>query len=70
MAESKIKLYHAGFREYFGDTNGLPANENKVFHPRIPYVVAKTSANLLVNNYREAYNLWACIGILLIMNHL
>lgn len=67
MADRNIKLYHAGSSECFGDTNGLPANESTVFHPRSPYAVAKTSAYWLVNNYREAYNLWACTGIL--FNH-
>ncbi len=67
MADREIKLYHAGSSECFGDTNGLAANESTVFHPRSPYAVAKTSANWLVDNYREAYNLWACTGIL--FNH-
>ena len=67
MADREIKLYHAGSSECFGDTNGLAANENTVFHPRSPYAVAKTSAYWLVDNYREAYNLWACTGIL--FNH-
>jgi GDPmannose 4,6-dehydratase len=67
MADRQIKLYHAGSSECFGDTNGLPANESTVFHPRSPYAVAKTSAYWLVDNYREAYNLWACTGIL--FNH-
>lgn len=67
MADREIKLYHAGSSECFGDTNGLAANESTVFHPRSPYAVAKTSAYWLVDNYREAYNLWACTGIL--FNH-
>jgi GDPmannose 4,6-dehydratase len=67
MADRLIKLYHAGSSECFGDTNGLPANEHTVFHPRSPYAVAKTSAYWLVDNYREAYGLWACTGIL--FNH-
>ena len=54
MADREIKLYHAGSSECFGDTNGLAANESTVFHPRSPYAVAKTSANWLVDNYREA----------------
>jgi GDPmannose 4,6-dehydratase len=67
MADRNIKMYHAGSSECFGNTNGLPANESTVFHPRSPYAVAKTSAYWLVNNYRESYNLWACTGIL--FNH-
>jgi GDPmannose 4,6-dehydratase len=67
MFDRNIKLYHAGSSECFGDTNGIPANETTIFHPRSPYAVAKTSAYWLVNNYREAYNLWVCTGIL--FNH-
>ena len=62
-----IKLYHAGSGESFGDTQGEPANENTPFYPMSPYAVAKSSAYWLVNNYREAYGLFACTGIL--FNH-
>jgi GDPmannose 4,6-dehydratase len=67
MADKKIRLYHAGSSECFGDTQGLSANEQTPFNPRSPYAVAKASATWLVNNYREAYNLFACTGIL--FNH-
>jgi GDPmannose 4,6-dehydratase len=67
MVDRNIKFYNAGSSECFGDTYGLPANEYTVFHPRSPYAVAKTSAFWLVDNYREAYSLWACTGIL--FNH-
>ena len=67
MMDKTIRLYHAGSGECFGDTNGVPANEGAPFHPMSPYAVAKTSAYWLVNNYRDAYGLFACTGIL--FNH-
>ena len=67
MADKDIRLYNAGSSECFGDTHGQPANEQTPFHPRSPYAVAKASAYWLVNNYREAYNIYACTGIL--FNH-
>lgn len=66
-AGKAMKLYHAGSGECFGDTQGEPANENTPFRPMSPYAVAKSSAYWLVNNYREAYGLFACTGIL--FNH-
>jgi GDPmannose 4,6-dehydratase len=62
-----IKVYHAGSGECFGDTQGKPADESTPFYPMSPYAVAKSSAYWLVNNYREAYGLFACTGIL--FNH-
>ncbi|WP_071467498.1 GDP-mannose 4,6-dehydratase [Polynucleobacter asymbioticus] len=67
MMDKKIRLYQAGSSECFGDTHGEPANELTPFHPMSPYAVAKSSAYWLVNNYRDAYNLFACTGIL--FNH-
>lgn len=67
MVDKKIRVYHAGSSECFGDAQGQPANEKTPFNPRSPYAVAKASAFWLVNNYREAYNLYACTGIL--FNH-
>ncbi|CRI68142.1 GDP-mannose 4,6-dehydratase [Thiocapsa sp. KS1] len=67
MVDHPIRLYHAGSSECFGDTGGVPANEQTPFHPRSPYAVAKSSAFWLVDNYREAYGLWVCTGIL--FNH-
>ena len=63
----RIKIYHAGSGECFGDTHGDPADEATPFYPMSPYAVAKTSAYWLVNNYRDAYGLYACTGIL--FNH-
>ena len=62
-----VRLYSAGSGEVFGDTNGLPANEELRFAPRSPYAVAKAAAYWQVANYREAYKLYACTGIL--FNH-
>lgn len=67
MLEQPIRIYHAGSSECFGDTKGIPANELTPFQPRSPYAVAKVSAYWLVDNYREAYNLFTCTGIL--FNH-
>jgi GDPmannose 4,6-dehydratase len=62
-----IRFYNAGSSECFGDTGAIPANEETPFRPRSPYAVAKASAHNLVANYREAYSLYACTGIL--FNH-
>jgi len=67
MVDKEIRFYHAGSSECFGDTQGHPANEKTPFIPRSPYAVAKASAFWLVNNYREAYSLFSCTGIL--FNH-
>lgn len=62
-----IRLYSAGSSECFGDTGALAANEETPFRPRSPYAVAKAAAFWEVANYREAYSLFACTGIL--FNH-
>lgn len=62
-----IRFYNAGSSECFGDTGEKRATEETPFHPRSPYAVAKASAHGLVANYREAYGLFACTGIL--FNH-
>lgn len=62
-----IRLYNAGSSECFGDTGDTPANEQTPFRPRSPYAVAKAAAFWQVANYREAYGLYACSGIL--FNH-
>ncbi|QIR37979.1 GDP-mannose 4,6-dehydratase [Tolypothrix sp. PCC 7910] len=62
-----IKLYNAGSSECFGDTGEIAADENTPFRPRSPYAVAKATAFWEVANYREAYGLFACSGIL--FNH-
>jgi GDPmannose 4,6-dehydratase len=65
--EKRVKFYNAGSSECFGDTGEAPADEDTSFRPRSPYAVAKASAYWTVANYREAYNLFACTGIL--FNH-
>jgi len=62
-----IRLYNAGSSECFGDTGETPADEDTPFRPRSPYAVAKAAAFWEVANYREAYGLFACSGIL--FNH-
>ena len=65
--DPKIRLYNAGSSECFGDTGDAPANESTPFRPRSPYAVAKAAAYWQIANYREAYGLYACSGIL--FNH-
>jgi GDPmannose 4,6-dehydratase len=67
MLDKQPKVYSAGSSECFGDTGGLPANELTPFHPQSPYAVAKVSAFWLIDNYREAYGIFVCTGIL--FNH-
>lgn len=62
-----IRMYHAGSSECFGETQDGPADENTPFRPRSPYAIAKASAHWQVVNYREAYQLYACSGIM--FNH-
>ena len=59
-----IRFYNAGSCECFGDTAGTPAKEATLFAPRSPYAVAKSAAHWQVANYREAYGLRACTGVL------
>ncbi len=61
------KFYNACSSECFGDTGGQAATEATPFQPRSPYAVAKSTAFWAVANYREAYGLFACSGIL--FNH-
>jgi GDPmannose 4,6-dehydratase len=62
-----IKFYNAASSEVFGDINDAAADESTPFSPRSPYAVAKATAFWEVANYREAYGLFACSGIL--FNH-
>ncbi len=66
VLELPARFYNAGSGECFGETVG-PADERTAFRPRSPYAVAKASAHWAVANYREAYGLYACTGIL--FNH-
>ena len=65
--DKHIRFYNAGSSECFGDTGDIPADELTPFRPRSPYAVAKAAAFWEVANYREAYGLYACSGIL--FNH-
>lgn len=67
FVSTDIKLYHASSSECFGDLGKAAANELTSFAPRSPYAVAKASAHWMIANYREAYGLYACNGIL--FNH-
>lgn len=64
---SNVRFYSAGSSECFGDVGQNAADEMTPFRPRSPYAVAKAAAFWEVANYREAYNLYACTGIL--FNH-
>ena len=61
------KFYQASTSEMYGKVQSIPQRENTPFHPRSPYGVAKLYAHWITKNYREAYNLFACNGIL--FNH-
>ncbi len=61
------KFYFAGSSEMFGLAKETPQNENTPFHPRSPYGISKVAGFDLTRNYREAYSLFACSGIL--FNH-
>lgn len=65
--ELPVRLYNASSSECFGNTDGKPATEKTPFHPRSPYAVAKAAAFWQVANYREAYGMYACSGLL--FNH-
>ena len=62
-----IRFYNANSSECFGDAGEIAADERTPFRPRSPYAVAKSAAFWEVDNYREAYGLYACSGIL--FNH-
>ncbi|WP_027185024.1 GDP-mannose 4,6-dehydratase [Desulfovibrio inopinatus] len=64
---SDIRFYNACSSECFGETGETPATEATPFHPRSPYAVAKAASFWEVANYREAYSIFACSGIL--FNH-
>lgn len=67
FSEMPVKFYNAGSSECFGDVGTVAADENSSFQPRSPYAVAKSTSHWLVANYRSAYGLFACTGIL--FNH-
>jgi GDPmannose 4,6-dehydratase len=63
----RCRFYQASTSELFGKVAATPQNETTPFHPRSPYGVAKLYAHWITQNYREAYGLYACSGIL--FNH-
>jgi GDPmannose 4,6-dehydratase len=65
--EKRTKFYQAGTSELYGLNEKVPQNEKTLFHPASPYGVAKLYAHWITINYREAYNMFACNGIL--FNH-
>ncbi len=65
--EKFTKFYQAGTSEMFGKVREIPQTEKTPFYPRSPYGVAKVYAHWITVNYREAYNIFACNGIL--FNH-
>src|SRR5262245_59511597 len=65
--EKTTRFYQASTSELYGLVRETPQNETTPFHPRIPYGVAKLYAHWITVNYREAYGLYACNGIL--FNH-
>ena len=65
--EKKTKFYQASTSELFGEIKESPQNENTPFNPRSPYAVAKLYAYWISKNYRDAYKIFACNGIL--FNH-
>ncbi len=65
--EKRTKFYQAGTSEMYGKVKEVPQNESTPFYPRSPYGVAKVYAHWITVNYREAYKIFACNGIL--FNH-
>ena len=65
--QKKTKFYQAGTSEMFGKVAQIPQTEKTPFYPRSPYGVAKVYAHWITVNYREAYKIFACNGIL--FNH-
>ena len=63
----KTKFYFAGSSEMFGKVRKTPQNEKTPFYPRSAYGISKVTGHDLARNYREAYNLYCCTGIL--FNH-
>ena len=67
IVNTKIKFYQASSSEMFGKVQASPQDEKTPFYPRSPYAAAKLYAHWITINYREAYNIFGCSGIL--FNH-
>jgi GDPmannose 4,6-dehydratase len=65
--QPKCKFYFAGSSEMFGNVREAPQRETTLFHPRSPYGISKVAGFHLTTNYREAYGIFGCNGIL--FNH-
>jgi GDPmannose 4,6-dehydratase len=65
--DNKIKFYQASTSELYGKVQEIPQTEKTPFYPRSPYAAAKLYAYWITVNYREAYDMFACNGIL--FNH-
>lgn len=65
--ESKCRIYQASTSELYGKVEACPQSETTPFHPYSPYAVAKQYGFWIIKEYREAYNMFACNGIL--FNH-
>jgi GDPmannose 4,6-dehydratase len=65
--DRRIRFYQASSSEMFGQVREMPQNEGTPFHPRSPYAAAKVYGHNMTVNYREAYGMFACSGIL--FNH-
>jgi len=66
-SRTKTRFYQASTSELYGKVQEIPQTENTPFYPRSPYAIAKLYAFWAVKNYREAYDMYACNGIL--FNH-
>jgi GDPmannose 4,6-dehydratase len=67
LVKPDTKIYQASSSEMYGRVNELPVTLQTQMHPLSPYAISKASAHWIVTNYREAYNLFACNGVL--FNH-
>lgn len=65
--EKKCRIYQASTSELYGKVEEVPQNENTPFHPYSPYAVAKLYGHWIIKEYREAYDMFCCSGIL--FNH-
>jgi GDPmannose 4,6-dehydratase len=65
--DKTTRIYNASTSELYGQAEEFPQNEKTPFHPRSPYAVAKLYSYWIAKNYREAYNMFVCNGIL--FNH-
>ena len=66
--DKTCRIYQASTSELYGKVEEVPQNENTPFHPFSPYAVAKQYGFWMMKEYREAYGMFACNGILLTMN--